>query len=39
MIVVNLWGIVAFLLSLALVICGLIQYILFKIKGKNENDA
>ena len=39
MIVVNLWGIVAFLLSLALVICRLIQYILFKIKGKNENDA
>lgn len=34
MIVANLWDIVAFLLSLALVIGRLIQYIIFKIKGK-----
>lgn len=39
MIVVNLWDIVAFLLSLALAICMLIQYILLKIKEKKENDA
>lgn len=36
MIVVNLWDIVAFLISLALAICMLIQYILFKIKEKRK---
>lgn len=39
MIIVNLFDIIAFAMALACVIVMLIQYILFKIKEKKENDA